>query len=218
MADDNFETIGKDSGQARGSARTKERFPIEYEVITDKELQLVKPMYLEARTSERGEGPMGAGEGSDAFASIGVPPAQIMMFQQTMRAFKHLEDKLDEVLKGLGGAVSEGKKLSKAMCVDLSSGGMRMITAQPIKRGALVKLVLTLPPLHPVVVIAVGKIVKASPLRLGSGKKAIETAIAFEAINENDREEIVAYSFKRQRQEAARLANEGSGDDDDDDY
>jgi hypothetical protein len=64
-----------------------------------------------------------------------------------------------------------------------------------------------------VIVVAVGKIVKASPIRLSSGKRAMETAIAFEVINENDREEIVAYSFKRQRQEAARAAS--SQDDDD---
>lgn len=53
------------------------------------------------------------------------------------------------------------------------------------------------PPLHPVIVVAVGKIVKASPIRLSSGKRAMETAIAFQVINEDDREEIVAYSFKR---------------------
>ena len=42
----------------------------------------------------------------------------------------------------------------------------------------------------------------------------METAIAFEVINEDDREEIVAYSFKRQWQEAAR----NIATDDDDDY
>jgi c-di-GMP-binding flagellar brake protein YcgR len=146
---------------------------------------------------------------------MGVPPAQIMMFQATMRAIKQLEDKLDEVLKSVGSSTDDQKKLNKAMCVDLSSGGMRMITAQKVKRGTLLRLVLTLPPLHPVVVVAVGKIVKASPLRLSSGKRALETAIAFEVINENDREEIIAYSFKRQRQEAARVS---ASSDEDDDY
>ncbi|MDP6367548.1 MAG: hypothetical protein QF787_15615, partial [Nitrospinota bacterium] len=66
----------------------------------------------------------------------------------------------------------------------------------------------------PVIVVSVGKIVKASPIRLSSGKRAMETAIPFEVINEDDREEIVAYSFKRQRQEAAR----NIATDDDDDY
>ena len=213
MADENFESIGKDTGQARGAARTAERFPIEYEIITDKEVQLLKPMYLDARTSERPDGPMGTG--TDAFSAMGVPPAHIMMYQATMRAFKQLEDKLDEVLKATGATLADQKKLNKAMCVDLSSGGMRMITAQKVKRGTLLRLVLTLPPLHPVIVVAVGKIVKASPIRLSSGKRALETAIAFEVINEDDREELVAYSFKRQRQEAARAL---AGNNDDDDY
>ncbi len=211
MTNEDFDTIGQDSGQARNTARTAERFPFEYEIITDKELQLLKPMFLDARTSERSDGP---GGGADAFMSMGVPPAQIMMFQQTMRAFKLFEDKLDEVLKATGASPEDVKKLNKAMCVDISAGGMRMITAQKVKRGALAKLVLTLPPLHPVIVVSVGKIVKASPIRLSSGKRAMETAIAFEVINEDDREEIVAYSFKRQWQEAAR----NIATDDDDDY
>ncbi|MBT3349836.1 MAG: PilZ domain-containing protein [Nitrospinaceae bacterium] len=213
MANENLDSIGSDSGQARGAARTAERFPIEYELITDKEVEILRPMYLEARTAERVDGPAGAIGGADAFLAMGVPQAQIMMYQQTMRAFKSLEDKLDDVLKAMGTDSSDDKKANKAMCVDLSSGGMRMITAQKVKRGALAKLTLTLPPLHPVIVVAVGKIVKASPIRLSSGKRAMETAIAFEVINENDREEIVAYSFKRQRQEAARAAS--SQDDDD---
>jgi len=214
MANDNLESVGQETEGERNAARTAERFPMEYEIITDKEVQLLKPMYLEARTSERSDGPVSSG-GAETFSTMGVPPAQIMMFQATMRAIKQLEDKLDEVLKSVGSSTDDQKKLNKAMCVDLSSGGMRMITAQKVKRGTLLRLVLTLPPLHPVVVVAVGKIVKASPLRLSSGKRALETAIAFEVINENDREEIIAYSFKRQRQEAARVS---ASSDEDDDY
>ncbi len=213
MVNENFDSIGSDSGKPRNAARTAERFPIEYELITAKDVEILRPIYLEARTAERVDGPAGAIGGADAFLAMGVPQAQIMMYQQTMRAIKSLEDKLDDVLKAMGSESTDDKKANKAMCVDLSSGGMRMITAQQVKRGALAKLTLTLPPLHPVIVVAVGKIVKASPIRLSSGKRAMETAISFEVINENDREEIVAYSFKRQRQEAARAAS--SQDDDD---
>jgi hypothetical protein len=214
MANENLDSIGSDGGKPRNAARTAERFPIEYELITAKDVEILRPIYLEARTAERVDGPAGAIGGGDAFLAMGVPQAQIMMYQQTMRAIKSLEDKLDDVLKAMGSESTDDKKANKAMCVDLSSGGMRMITAQQVKRGVLAKLTLTLPPLHPVIVVAVGKIVKASPIRLSSGKRATETAISFEVINEDDREEIVAYSFKRQRQEAARALSAQ----DDDDY
>jgi hypothetical protein len=214
MANENLDSIGSDGGKPRNAARTAERFPIEYELITAKDVEILRPIYLEARTAERVDGPAGAIGGGDAFLGMGVPQAQIMMYQQTMRAIKSLEDKLDDVLKAMGSESTDDKKANKAMCVDLSSGGMRMITAQQVKRGVLAKLTLTLPPLHPVIVVAVGKIVKASPIRLSSGKRATETAISFEVINEDDREEIVAYSFKRQRQEAARAISAQ----DDDDY
>ena len=42
MAEENFEVIGQDSGQNRAAARTKERFQIEFQPVTEKEVALLR--------------------------------------------------------------------------------------------------------------------------------------------------------------------------------
>ncbi len=204
MAEEDFEVIGRDSGQNRASARTKERFQVEFHPVTEKEVNLLRGSYLRTRTSERGDGFSGSPENGDRFLAMGASQAQLMMYQQIMRAIGQLNEKVDEVLNSMSGGRKEDGKMHKAMCVDLSATGLRMISGHPIPNGIFVKVIITLPPLHPVVVTAIGKIVKVNEVQLTSGKRAFETAMAFEVINELDCEEIVSYSFKRQRQEAAK--------------
>jgi len=204
MAEEDFEVIGQDSGQNRASARTKERFQVEFQPVTEKEVNLLRDSYLKMRSSERGDGFSGPPDSGEQFLSMGATQAQLMMFQQIMRAIGQLNEKIDEVQNSVDGGRKEDGGMRKAMCVDLSATGMRMISGQPTSVGTLVKVVITLPPLHPAVVTAIGKIVKVNEVQLTSGKKAFETAMAFEVINEFDCEEIVSYSFKRQREEAAK--------------
>lgn len=204
MAEEDFEVLGQDGGQNRASARTKERFQIEYQPITEKELSLLRDSYLRMRSSERGDGYSGSREGGEQFLAMGTSQAQLMMHQQIMRAIDQLNEKVDEVLHSMSGGQKEDGRMRKAMCVDLSATGLRMISGNPIPNGTFVKVVITLPPLHPAVVTAIGKIVKVNEVQLTSGKKAFETAMAFEVINEFDCEEIVSYSFKRQREEASK--------------
>ncbi len=204
MAEEDFEVIGQDSGQNRASARTKERFQVEYQPVTEKEVALLRGSYLKMRSSERGDGLPGAPESGERFLAMGASQAQLMMYQQIMRAIGQLNEKVDEVLNSMGGGRKEDGGMRKAMCVDLSATGLRMISGHPIPNGTLVKVIITLPPLHPAVVTVIGKIVKMNEVQLTSGKKAFETAMAFEVINEFDCEEIVSYSFKRQREEAAK--------------
>ncbi len=209
MAEENFETIGQDSGQNRASARTKERFQIEYQSVTEKEVSLLRDTYATMRSSEREDGFSGTEENGEQLLSMGASQAQLMMYQQIMRAIDRLNEKVDGILNSMSGGREEESGMRKAMCVDLSATGLRMISGHHLSNGSFVKVTITLPPLHPAVVTAIGKIVKINEVQLTSGKKAFETAMAFEAINEFDCEEIVSYSFKRQREEAAKSFEAG---------
>lgn len=204
MAEENFDIIGQDSGQNRASARTKERFQVEYQPVTEKEVDLLRDIYAKVRSSEREDGYSGEGESGEQFLSMGASQAQLMMYQQIMRAIDRLNEKVDGILNSMGGGKKEEGKMRKAMCVDLSATGLRMISGHHLPNESFVKVTITLPPLHPAVITAIGKIVKINEVQLTSGKKAFETAMAFEVINEFDCEEIVSYSFKRQREEAAK--------------
>ncbi|MBI1724231.1 MAG: PilZ domain-containing protein [Candidatus Tectomicrobia bacterium] len=214
-AEEKFEELGKESNQKRTAARTEERFPIEFERISEPEARNLERIYVAKRTAER-EGIAGTGGGDDLGEQLnikGATQAQIQMFQQTVRLIRQLEDKVDQVLAAVAGKQAGPAKRQKAMCIDLSSGGLRLITGIPLGKGDHLKILIPLPPLHPVTVSAIGKAVKISEVLLASGKKACEAAIQFTAINEEDQEEIVSYSFKRQRQEAFKTAGTAEGED-----
>lgn len=212
-AEEKFEDLGKESNQKRTAARTEERFPVEFERISESEARNLERSYVAKRTAER-EGVAGAGgdDLGDQLNIKGATQAQIQMFQQTVRLIRQLEDKVDQVLAAVAGKQAGPAKRQKAMCIDLSSGGMRLITGVPLGKGDHLKILIPLPPLHPVTVSAIGKAVKISEVLLASGKKACEAAIQFTAINEEDQEEIVSYSFKRQRQEAFKTAGAPEGE------
>ena len=205
MAEEEFEVIGKDSGQNRGFARTEERFPVEFEVISAREAPALIKLFESKRTVDREDLSGMGGEEADQFLALGASQAQILMFQKTMGAIRALEQKIDDVLSSVSGKKEAGgAKKAKGMCVDLSAGGMRLIAAQKFAKGDLVSVLMTLPPQHPAVVGALGKVVKLGEVQLSSGRRASEVALNFEGIHEMDREEIVAYNFKRQREEAQK--------------
>ncbi|MEE9275464.1 MAG: PilZ domain-containing protein [bacterium] len=205
--EEEFDLIGKESGQSRGFVRTDERFQMEYQIISEAEFKKEKDNYINKRTAERDDAGSYSSEGSEQFLALGATQAQLQMFQQTIRAIRQLEAKIDELMSSAGKGES-GSKMSKGMCVDLSAGGMRMLVMAKIAKGDIVKVVLPLPPLHPVVVGAMGTAVKLKDVRLASGKMAVDVALNFEAINEMDREEIVSYNFKRQREEASKAPSD----------
>lgn len=210
MAKEIFETIGVDGGETRSSARTKERFQIEYRPVSEREVQLLRDTYLQLRTSERPGSPLGGVESGERFLTMGASPVQVMMYQEMMKAVEQLNQKLDNVLSLIEDEPREEPHFRKAMCVSLSATGLRMVSGHVDPVDSLVNVVLPLPPLHPVMIAAIGKIVNVKEVRLGSGKKAYEAALSFDLIHELDREEIVSYSFKRQREEAAKAQGDES--------
>ena len=207
--EENFDELGQDSGQNRGAFRTEERFQVEYQVVSEAEFKKLSDIFRYKRTSERGDG-IASGESTEQLSLLGGSQVEIQMFQQIMRSMNQIVDKLDEVKDVLGGDSVSSSKLLKAICIDLSSGGMRIVSPQPIANEDILRLVIPLPPLHPVVVSVLGKVMKLTNVRLASGKKGYEAAIRFEVIRELDQEEIVSYGFKRQREEMSSRASEES--------
>lgn len=204
MAEENFEFIGQDSGQNRASARTNERFQIEYQPLSEKEVQNLRDSFVQLRTAERQDGPVMSAEKGEHFLALGASKVQVLMYQQIMAEINRLSERVEELLISCAGVRRDESKFRKAMCTNLSGTGLRMVSGHFVPLESYVKVILTLPPLHPAVVAAIGKIVKSKEVQLSSGKKAFEAAMSFEYINEMDREEIVSYSFKRQREEAAK--------------
>lgn len=81
MIEENFDLIGRDSGQKRASARTKERFPVRYHPVTNKEVALLRGFFENLRTSEREDVLSIGRESGDKLLSMGASKAQATMYQ-----------------------------------------------------------------------------------------------------------------------------------------
>lgn len=90
-----------------------------------------------------------------------------------MRAIDHLNEKADEIFLSIREGKDYGKELRKALCVDLSATGLCMISGHHLPGGSFVKVTITIPPLHPVTIILVGKIVNVNKIQLSSGKRLL---------------------------------------------
>jgi len=88
--------------------------------------------------------------------------------------------------------------------VNISGAGLRFRSSQPFRPGQILALALLLPLEVPVLVRALGRVVRTHPARGG----VQEVAVEFTQIREEDRERLVRYVFELER-EALRRRREG---------
>lgn len=120
--------------------------------------------------------------------------------------------KLDFIIKLLGPSDEENIFKKEPEEVNISGSGMRFRTPEPLRAGEYVEVKLVLPIASGVIIELIGQVVRciSSPLEACSDvHRQHETAMTFVAINEDDREFIIRYVFKRQRE--LLRAEEGLG-------
>ncbi|MFQ5894964.1 MAG: PilZ domain-containing protein [Nitrospinota bacterium] len=187
--------VGAPSGaDLRRHARTQESFPLRFLPISEEEFASLRELYATRRTRDRDEGPE-TREGFIAERETGLDPLLLRMFER-------IERKLDQILeiqlKGKDHRKSSGWE--NAACVDISGGGVRFTARWPASVGTYLKLVLPLPRIHPVTVVAAGRVVRAVKMSDAAEGAFWDMACQFDAIHEDDREEIIGYNFERHRQ------------------
>ena len=80
--------------------------------------------------------------------------------------------------------------------VNISGAGLRFHTDENFKLGDFVELNIVLPPYPYFIIESIGKIVRISR----ENSKTKEVAVKFVAISEDNREMLIKYVFKRQRE------------------
>ncbi len=176
--------------ERRASGRIQDSFPIEYRVITPAQFAELEPLYRTTPTEKREASPDAAAAQSD--------PVLLALLQDLHR-------KVDRLLSLTGGkgegsvaeekrAVSEG--LEQATCVELSGTGLRMVGRRQCSLGTLLDLIIPRLGPDPLSIQILAKVVRESrPVA-----SQHETVVTFVAINEEDREQLIAHLFRRQRQ------------------
>ncbi len=116
------------------------------------------------------------------------------MFKLLYGALGTLNDSLNEIKASLNLEVDMMKKQP----VNISGSGISYFRGTQLNEGTLVVVSMVLPLELPILVKAVGKVVNSPRKDAKSGKYF--TKITFELIHSDDRELIVRYTFKRQRE------------------
>ena len=82
---------------------------------------------------------------------------------------------------------------------NISGAGLRFKVKEPFELGAFYELKMLLPILPIRLIRALGKVVRVNEV-IENGDRLFEVSFGFELISEEDRETIIHYTFKRQRE------------------
>ena len=110
--------------------------------------------------------------------------------------------KLDRVLsllqRGLDG------QSGGPLAVNISGSGVRFTLRERVLAGNLLAVSIVLPVAPPITVVFIGEVTRVRD----KGKGDVEIAVRFLAIDEEDREQIVHYTFKRMRESVRNRTEE----------
>lgn len=193
----------KDGSENRKSARIPDFFSLHYKLITEEEYKEKESFYIDRRTSHR-PGSKRYEESSIAFDWSALEN-EIDYSPVVIKVLSLLNEKLDvilyrqeEILKCLK-PTEKKETYETGECINLSGTGITMLIAEELKMNTLLELSIEPSVYPPLLIIALGKVKRVRP-STNKKKGGFEISINIGAINEDDRDELIKYIFKRQRE------------------
>jgi len=144
-----------------------------------------------------------------SFADLPADLNDLAEFQEMQphiyRMWMTLERKLDYLIRLQNPAVFDDPSMTEYFCIDLSAGGARVRFDDAPTPGKRYLFRLT-PPVFPALLVeAVGTVIGVEEDEAGSKIVSFE----FTALNIEDREALITYLFKRQREILRQKQDEG---------
>jgi len=139
----------------------------------------------------------------DPIHSEGIDPG-------TARALIEIDRKLNVLLRLM--VEDRLSDIEQDLChdVNLSGGGLRLTLPQKLETGAKIGLEIMLPMFPPIPLFTIAEVIRVVPAETSSAETPhFETALKFIEIDEDDREMIIRYVFKRQRHTLRNRAGQG---------
>lgn len=171
---------------------------IEYNKITEENFLEKRKRYIQHMSPDR-EGYVfipSRNISEDIESQTNLPPEIINEIQGIHR-------KLDFIIRLLGKSDKENIFNREPVEVNLSGSGMKFRCKEGFVSGDFLDIKLVLPISSGILIELIGQVVRCNSLieeKTDSVKGLNEVAIKFIAINEDDREFIIRYIFKRQRE------------------
>jgi c-di-GMP-binding flagellar brake protein YcgR len=110
-----------------------------------------------------------------------------------------IEEKLDRVLKKLCPDSNLGETISYGTAKNVSGAGISLILEDAFEEGQIVLLSISVPGVSVGLLHAFGEVVRVVSKK-DKNRRAYETSVKFLAIAEDEREALISYAFRRQRQ------------------
>lgn len=187
----------------RDSARSEDSFPIEFYKQSPERVAAKKNDYLIRPSHQRRESAKQA-------PSQGISR---MNEQELTGRIAHLDPVLQEIIVDLyrrvgqspgGGASQQTSRIADeniGTCVDISGTGLRFLTSQNLSIGDVLKVMIEPPLANPSFSIsALVEVKRVSKVRNPKPPhKKYAVGVRYYAMNEEDMEQITAYTFKLQR-------------------
>ncbi len=192
MMEDNKNETPPDAS-TREAVRVDTSFKIEFRRAPESELPDIVEEITSHRTNDR----------------LGYPPPESELpadldnlkdYQETtpfiMKMWVSIEQKLNVLMKLAGDKAHGMPDAEKGIVKDISAKGVKMKTGADLNKGEYLMLRISPPTFPSFILDAVGKVISSVP----AGKGAHLCKVEFTALNPDDREILIAYVFKRQRE------------------
>jgi len=194
----------ENSDENRNSVRIPDSFIINYNIITQKEYDKKASLYISRRTSNRS-----AARRSDAEAfsfDWSHIEDEVDFDPVLVKILFYLDQKIDKIIYNQErilekfDTVEEVQNVSAAgECINISGSGVHMLVTEKLNPGSLLELTIEPPINPPIQIILLGKLSRVCQSK-DKENNGFEASITFTAINEDDREDLIKYIFKRQRE------------------
>jgi hypothetical protein len=177
----------------RGAVRVDTSFKIEFRRLEESELHDLVEEITSHRTNDR----------------LGYPPPEsdlpadldnLKDYQEItphiMKMWVSIEQKLNVLMKLAGDKAHGIPNAEKGIVKDISAKGLMMKTDAELNKDEYLMLRISPPTFPSFILDTVGKVLSSDP----AGKDVRHCKVAFTALNPDDREILIAYVFKRQRE------------------
>ena len=178
----------------RESVRVDVYFPVRWKRSGDP--THISSIIQSHRTCDRFSAP------PSAVADLPADLTELTEFQETTphiyRMWMSIERKLDHIIWSINKDQYDDPEMEEGICINMSQGGASILVSSQVPVGEFVQLRM-MPPTFPVFLVEiVGKTLSCSPDPDSRGKWTL--GLEFTALNSNDREDLITYIFKRQRE------------------
>jgi hypothetical protein len=194
----------ENSEESRNSVRIPDSFTINYNIVTQKEYNKKASLYISRRTASRS----GARNSEvEAFSFDWSHIEDEVDFDPVLvKILFYLDQKIDKVISNQKKILNKFDTVEDVQdvsetgeCIDISGSGIHMLITESLNPSSLLELTIEPPINPPIQVILLGKLSRICQSK-DMDNNDFEVSVTFAAINEDDRESLIKYIFKRQRE------------------